>query len=131
MKVRILLMGLAVAVGFMMASTAMAQDNHYLCRKVKDLKIPAKFDKNAHVGHSVVDETGADTCDLKKLFLLCQPADKDGSGIPDPALNYCCYKAKCGQKPATQYGITDQFGPLSVETKKPFLLCNPCVKAPI
>ena len=28
------------------------------------------------------------------------------------------------------YDITDQFGPLRLGTKKPFLLCNPCTKAP-
>jgi hypothetical protein len=34
-----------------------------------------------------------------------------------------------GQSEAN-YDITDQFGPLRLQTKKPFLLCNPCSKAP-
>jgi hypothetical protein len=109
------------------ASTASAQ-NHYLCRQVKDLKTPAKF--VAVAGISVVDQTGSDTCEAKKPFLLCDPVSKNGGLVPDPAAHLCCYKLKCGLKPAVNYEVTDQFWNGSITTKKPKFLCNPCTKAP-
>ena len=120
---------LAVAAFALVAyvSTASAQ-NHYLCRQVKDLKTPAKF--VAVAGVTVVDQTGADTCELKKPFLLCDPVDKNGGGVSDPTAHLCCYKAKCTAKPAVNYQITDQFGTITVSTKKPKFLCNPCIKNP-
>lgn len=102
--------------------------NHYLCRQVKDLKIPAKFVPQA--GISVIDQTGADTCEAKQPFLLCDPVDKNGGGITDPSLHYCCYKLKCGLKPAVNYEVTDQFWNGTVSTKTPKFLCNPCSTAP-
>jgi cysteine-rich repeat protein len=102
--------------------------NHYLCRQVKDLKTPLKF--AAVTGITVSDQTGNDTCEAKKPFLLCDPVDKNGGGITDPALHYCCYKIKCTAKPAVSYQITDQFWNGTISTKKPKFLCNPCAKAP-
>jgi cysteine-rich repeat protein len=102
--------------------------NHYLCRQVKDLKSPAKF--AAITGISVVDQTGSDTCEAKKPFLLCDPVNKNGGGIANPALHYCCYKLKCGLKPAVAYTVTDQFWTGTISTKKPKFLCNPCDTAP-
>lgn len=102
--------------------------NHYLCRQVKDLKVPAKF--VAIPGISVVDQTGIDSCEAKKPFLICDPADKNGGGITDPTLHYCCYKLKCGLKPAVNYDVTDQFWNGRISTKKPKFLCNPCTTAP-
>lgn len=109
------------------ASTASAQ-NHYLCRQVKDLKVPAKF--AAVAGISVIDQTAGDTCEAKKPFLLCDPVDKNGGGVADPSLHYCCYKLKCTAKPAVNYDVTDQFWSGRISTKKPKFLCNPCQKAP-
>jgi len=114
-----------------LASVGSAQvlnNNHYLFHKVKDLKVPAKF--VAQVGVSVVDQTILTTVDLKKPYLLCNPVSKNGGPINDPALHYCCYKAKAAAKVKANYDITDQFGPLRLGTNKPFLLCNPCTKAP-
>jgi hypothetical protein len=131
MRGKILLAGCAVAFAFGLASEASAQipaGNHYLCRKVKDEGIPAKHVKMS--GITTVDQVGADTCETKKAFLLCNPVDKNGSGILNAALHYVCYKTKCGQKPAVSYSVTDQFNPLQLQTKKPFLLCNPASKAP-
>lgn len=102
--------------------------NHYLCRQVKDLKVPAKF--AGVTGITIVDQTGADSCDAKKPFLLCDPVNKNGGGIPNPALHYCCYKLKCSLKPAVNYEVTDQFWSGTISTKKPKFLCNPCQKAP-
>lgn len=101
--------------------------DHYLCRQVKDLKAPAKF---VGLSVSVVDQTGVDVCFLKKPFLLCDPVDKNGGGILFPSRHLCCYKAKCTSKPLVAYQITDQFGTLTIATKKPKFVCNPCIKNP-
>jgi len=113
-----------------LASVGSAQvlnNNHYLCHKVKDLKVPAKF---VATNANVVDQTISTTVALKKPYLLCNPVSKNGGPIFDPTLHYCCYKAKAASKVKANYDITDQFGPLRLGTKKPFLLCNPCTKAP-
>jgi hypothetical protein len=39
-------------------------------------------------------------------------------GIIDPTLHYCCYKLKCGLKPAVNYEVTDQFWTGTISTKK-------------
>ena len=66
MKTRILLVTLALAVGFMMASTAMAQDNHYACYQAKDLKIPAKLASKQIGTHSDIVTTEVfEKCKLK------------------------------------------------------------------
>ena len=128
MKAKVFLAGCAAIIALTVAGEASAQNNHYLCRKVKDLGIPAKHVKLA--GITVIDQVGIDICETKKPFLLCNPADKNGSGIVNPLLHYVCYKTKCTQKPAVNFDITDQFNVLRLQTKKPFLLCNPAVKAP-
>lgn len=125
MSLKSLVVAALALVGYV--STASAQ-NHYLCRQVKDLKVPAKF--VAVTGISVVDQTAGDTCEAKKPFLLCDPVNKNGGGIADPSLHYCCYKLKCLTKPAVNYDVTDQFWSGRISTKKPKFLCNPCQKAP-
>ena len=122
---------LAAALLAVGASSAVAQipvGNHYLCHKVGDLKVPAKF--VPVLGLSAVDQVGAFSVDAKKPYLLCNPTNKNGSLIVDAALHYCCYKVKSTAKVKANYDITDQFGALRLQTKKPFLLCNPCAKAP-
>jgi len=124
-------LGLGVVTLLALSSASLAQvpvGNHYLCHKVGDNKVPAKF--VPVVGVSAVDPVGAFTVDLKKPFLLCQPTAKNGSPIINPLLNYCCYKAKSATKVKANFNITDQFGALQLGTKKPFLLCNPCSVAP-
>jgi hypothetical protein len=123
------LLGVTVAVLLGLSAGASAQvpvGNHYQCHKVKDLKVPAKF--VPFVGVTAFDQTGAFIGEAKKPFLLCNPANKNGSLIVDPALHYCCYKWKTTAKVKASYDVTDQFGAMRLETKKPFLLCNPCSK---
>lgn len=117
-------------VGF--TSVASAQNNHYLCRQVKDLKVPAKFVPTSGENTlNLTDQTGYEPCDAKKPFLLCDPVDKNGGGIVDPTLHYCCYKLKCGVSGlSVGYDVTDQFWNGRIQTKKPKFICNPCQKAP-
>lgn len=131
MRGKILLTGCAMTLALAFVGEASAQvpaGNHFLCRKVKDRQDPAKF--VSVPGIAVTDQIGSDTCEAKKPFLLCSPLlAKNGPIVPpSPALHYVCYKAKCGQKPAVAFDTTDQFGPVGLETKKPFLLCNPASK---
>ena len=125
MRVKVLLTGCAMAVAVAFATTASAQvpaGNQYVCHKVKDEKVPAKF-----LAQTIakVDQVAAHSLDLKKAFLLCNPA----APAVDPTLHYVCYKAK-GGKFAASFDTTDQFGPLRLSTKKPFLFCTPASKAP-
>jgi len=107
--------------------------DHYKCHKVKDLKNPA-FTKIRDPGISLVDQFGADPdVDVLKPFMICNPADKNGSGISDPTAHLCCYKIK-GRKvvpPLKQVETGDQFGTLQLEVLKPQLMCQPCSKTPL
>jgi cysteine-rich repeat protein len=110
-------------------SGACITGNNYNCHQVKDLKVPAKF--VSVVGTTVVDQTGNFTCEVKKPKFLCNPAQVNGGPIQIPSLHYCCYQTKCvPKKVAVAYDITDQFGTLRLETKKPKFVCTPCEKSP-
>jgi hypothetical protein len=122
MKVRVLLTSLALAVGFMVASSASAQDNHYACYQAKDLKTPKLASKQTG---SFADSVAAGTFEKCKLKYVCVPTDKNGSGIPDPSLNYCCHQCK-GFKGAVNVGVSDQFINGNVQLKKLKFICNPC-----
>ena len=111
------------------ASSASAQipvGNHMACYQVKDLKIPAKFDNSGSYTYSTQVDSGVATkCKAK---FLCVPASKNGGPVVDPNLHYICYQCK-GTKPAVTYGISDQFGFITVQTKKFKFLCNPAEKS--
>ena len=99
--------------------------DHFQCWQVKDLKNP-KFEKR---GVTLNDQFTAGTVEVKKLFLVCAPADKDGSGVNDVNTHQCCYKIK-GAKldPPPRVTVTDQFGDHEAEVKKAKFLCQPCSK---
>ena len=85
--------------------------------------MPRKFNETS-IG--TLDQVGANTCDLKKLFLLCIPVNENGDPIDDPSLNHCCYKAICPETSAVSFNTQDQFGPLAAQTRKPLFFCTPC-----
>jgi hypothetical protein len=123
MKLKIFVAGLAMVVGFMMASTAKADDNHYACYQAKDLKMPAKLASKQTGTYANFNDAGVfEKCKLK---YVCVATDKNGSGIPNPSLNYCCHQCK-GFKGASDYMISDQFVAGTVEFKKLKFICNPC-----
>lgn len=126
-------LGAAALVIAAWSSSAMAQipnANHYLCHKTRDLKVPAKF--TSVPGITAVDQVGSFSCEAKKPFYLCNPADKNGSGVVDANLHYCCYKIKCTpNKIPTSFDVTDQFGALRLETGKASFLCNPCTTSAV
>ncbi len=99
--------------------------DHFKCWQVKDLKIP-KFDKR---NVTLDDQFADESVEVKKLFLICAPADKDGSGINDPDTHQCCYKIK-GTKlsPPARVEVDDQFGTHTLQVQKAKFLCQPCLK---
>lgn len=97
--------------------------DHFKCWQVKDLKDP-KFAKTTV---ELNDQFAVENVEVKKPFLICAPADKDGSGISDPETHLCCYKIK-GSGVLQNVRIVDQFGPLLLEVKKGKFLCQPCTK---
>jgi hypothetical protein len=102
-----------------------AQD-HFKCWQAKDLKNP-KFVKIE--GLQLDDQFATESVEVKKPFLICAPASKDGSGISDRDTHQCCYKIKGGKlEPPKKVEIEDQFGTLQLEVKKGRLLCQPCTK---
>jgi hypothetical protein len=104
-----------------------ASVDNFNCYKVKDLKNPPLGD---HDGVSLTDQFGTGTVDVKKIAMVCAPADKDGSGISDPLTHLCCYKVKSAKlDPAPRAQIADEFGSLQVEVKQSGMLCQPCSKA--
>jgi hypothetical protein len=100
----------------------------YKCWKVKDLKNP-KFEKI--YGIRLDDQFRLDSnVDVVRPFMICNPADQDGTGGIDSSAHQCCYRIK-GRKaspPRPQVEITDRFGTLQLEAQKPQLLCRPCSK---
>jgi len=104
-----------------------ATGDHYHCYKAKDLKKP-KF--VAVPGVTLDDQFGSHIVEVKKPFLVCPPASKNGSAIDDPVKHLCCYKIK-GPKldPAVSVETSDQFGTLQQELKKSSILCQPCLKS--
>jgi hypothetical protein len=115
----------AAAVAFVgWASSASAQ-NHLACYQMKDLKNPAKFDNTG--SYSLSNQVQmSDTATKCKVKLLCVITDKDANtgGTVD---DYICYQCK-GSKGGPSFQVTDQFGTVSVETKKLKFLCNPLLQ---
>ena len=122
---KVLLMTAAAAFAFVTwttAASAIPTGNHLACYQVKDLKTPAKFDNSGTYAYSnAVDSGSATKCKPK---FLCVPTVKASNPILDPTLNYLCYQCK-GTQPAITYATSDQFGQLTVQTKKFKFLCNP------
>jgi hypothetical protein len=114
--------GGSATVDFLLSCTA-ALDS-FSCYKVSDSKNPPFGERS---GVAVNDQFATHTLDVKKPYLLCAPADVDGSGITDPATHMCCYKVKAPKlsAPITAQTI-DQYGALQLNVKKFSLLCQPC-----
>jgi hypothetical protein len=114
------------ALGFMgWASTASAAPpaiNHLACYQAKDLKIPAKFVSPASI--TFANAVSAGSASKCKPKFLCVPTVKDSAPILNASHNYICYQCK-GDKPAVTFGVSDQFGFITVQTKKLKFICNP------
>lgn len=126
MRVKILLTSCAIAIAIAFAGQASAQ-NDYKCYKIK--KDAVSFPATA----SVVDQFSSISAELKKGFLVCNPANVAGAGAPpNPANHLLCYKAK-GDKldPPPHVSMTNDFGNSTLFAKKTFLVCMDSTKSVI
>jgi hypothetical protein len=96
------------------------------CYKVRDLRNPRFVPKK---GVSLEDQFGTTIVDVKRPYLLCAPASRDGGPAPDEATHMCCYRTRAAQLPdAAQARTTDGFGNLTVQVRRSTLTCLPCTK---
>lgn len=109
-----------------------ALSNHYECYKIKLNQASADFTKPQV---TAVDQFENRVYDLKKPLRLCIAVDKNGEGVPAPAANLMCYKAKAadGEPDHVQLvnsiHLKNQFvADLRVDTVKEFELCVPAVR---
>ena len=97
--------------------------DEFACYGSKDLKAP-KFTPLA--GIALEDDLGTNAASLKKPSLVCLPTSRNASGTQQ-SLGICCYATKAAKLPAkVNLSTEDTFGSLSVQVKKPSLLCVPC-----
>jgi len=117
MRGKLIITVCAVAIAF--AGQALALDQHYKCYKVKKVQTP--FPATV----SLVDSIGgAQTAEVKKAFLYCNPVSKNGSLITDAAGGAVGYKIKADKQEST-VNTTNQFGATSLVAKKAFILLVP------
>ena len=87
-------------------------------------------------GVTLADQFGPVTATVKKLKVLCDPVDKNGEAptAPTHPEHLACYQVK--QTDATKFVkrtdrfVNNQFGPETLDAKKPALLCVPAVTTP-
>jgi hypothetical protein len=119
---------LVVCGAALLAFAGTAHAENFQCWKAKDLKTP-QFAKTTV---NVTDGFGSANTptDLKKPFLLCDPASINGSAISDATARLSCYKVK-GAKVASNHAVNDpQFFTGNVAIKKAFLMCVPATSTP-
>jgi hypothetical protein len=107
--------------------------DNYKCYKVKDLKIPQKFQATTvDLADQFAVDDGSFTA--TKPFLFCDPVDASGGGILNGADHLTCYKVK-GPKPnqgdRPHVEIVNQLGTTRLEAKKALLLCVPSTANPV
>lgn len=106
--------------------------NHYACYKIKLNDASLDFSKPQV---SVTDQFESRLYDLKKPLRLCIATNKNSEGVPAPAGNLMCYKAKAADGEADHTPVENtihlknQFAAdLRVDTIKEFELCVPATR---
>ena len=104
--------------------------DHYLGYDVKETKGTPKFDK---FDVDLTDQFVSGTFEVKKPERLYNPVDKNGEGISDEFTHLLGYKIKAlkGEPKfdkVTNVFVTNQFGEITVDVKKPKLLLVPSSK---
>ncbi len=109
-------------------TTTLPPRDPYKCWRVKDVGSP-KFSRRK--GERLDDDFRADTVDVVKPFMICNPADADGAGVGDASARLCCYATATKKRlnPKRSIAITDRFGDFAWQAKgKPKFLCQPCTE---
>jgi len=107
--------------------------DHFQCYKVKDLKLPTKFQP---VVVTLVDQFQSLQVKVTKPWRLCAPTSTNGEdpSAPSHANHLMCYRVKDLKLPAfarvNSVFVNDQFGPEILDVKKPAELCVPAVMNP-
>ena len=109
--------------------------NHFKCYRVRPTRGAPKFTER---GAQLADQFEIKATTVVKPYLLCNPVDKNGEGIPDPTNHITCYKIKdvSGQPPFVPQvpNVTDQFVVQDLQTSartecgRTRLLCVPSSK---
>jgi predicted outer membrane repeat protein len=110
--------------------------DHFQCYKVKISRSRPPFVPVS--GVTLHDQFGPMTVDVKKPLFLCNPVNKNGEdqSAPSHAQHLMCYQVKqTGADDAlftTIVGVfvNNQFGPETLDVKKPLHLCVPALKNP-
>jgi len=108
--------------------------DHFACYKVKASKDKPKF--TPVLGLPIEDQFGTMTVNVKKPKYLCNPVDKNGEdpSAPTHPGHLMCYQVKQADlaKFVKKVGVfvNNQFGPETLDVKKPSELCVPALKNP-
>src|SRR5262249_30018776 len=101
--------------------------DHFQCYEIRP---PAPFDVT---GLAVVDAFGSSTVDLRKVFTLCAPANKNGEDSAAPAHlgHLTSYGIKRGARfeRVRDQVVSNQFGDLHLDVVKPARLLVPTAKS--
>jgi Concanavalin A-like lectin/glucanases superfamily len=73
------------------------------------------------------DQFGAATTSVGKPEFFCNPVDKNGEGITNPAIYLTCYNIN-GESAKQNVSVENQFGRQTLDLRKPGLLCVPSNK---
>jgi hypothetical protein len=109
--------------------------DHFACYKASAAKGAPKFVPVLTL--PLKDQFGAITVDVKKPKYLCNPVDKNGEDptAPTHVDHLLCYQIKQVKtepkfEKVTGVFVRNQFGPETLDAKKPALLCVPALKNP-
>jgi hypothetical protein len=109
--------------------------DHFQCYKATTSKGTGKF--VPVLGVEIEDQFGIIHVDVKKPKYLCAPVDKnnDDPTAPDHLDHLVCYQVKQVNTEArfvkvTGLGVNNQFGPETLDAKKPSELCVPALRNP-
>lgn len=96
--------------------------NHFKCYSVEG--------ENLNQTVNLVDQFGNVTTSVRVPKLLCNPADKNGEGIPNPLAHLVCYTIKDLTHPpqTPDVLVNNQFGEAQLDVIKSQLLCVPSTK---
>jgi hypothetical protein len=109
--------------------------DHFQCYKVATSKGATKFEPVLNV--EIEDQFGPMHVDVKKPTFLCNPVDKNGEDplAPSHVDHLMCYQVKqVKTEPkflkVVSVFVNNQFGPETLDVKKPSELCVPALKNP-
>ena len=76
---------------------------------------------------TLTDQFGTRTSTLQRPDSICNPVDKNGEGIADPATHLACYRLRdaAGHLGAPRVSLTDQFGTEALTLTSARTLCLP------